>query len=226
MRRFKAEKFTDGEFFFYLADIFVMQVQYGSRTFLCDSMLKGKTLEQQMDAVVEQAQHLDIESYSSFFLSDPTYDVDRNGRQWYYQTCEEVGWMQTAPKDERLSMRSQILNVDFWRQWCHDSFGTNSAGEPLFPDTEETNAYLGGKDLNVHHLIMTNGSEDPWKRASVIEQANNDLVILHIECDNCAHCVDLKTPRDTDAQNLKIAREKIKMYFDQWIGEHYQQIKE
>ena len=32
----------------------------------------------------------------------------------------------------------------------------------IWPDVRATEAYLGGLKLNVDHLIMTNGGEDPW----------------------------------------------------------------
>lgn len=96
----------------------------------------------------------------------------------------------------------------------------NSLGEPIWADSENTNTYFGGVDINVKNLIMTNGSEDPWKRASLTVQENNDLTIIHIECDDCAHCVDLKSPKESDPESLKNARSKIVEKFDQWIGEH------
>lgn len=57
---------------------------------------------------------------------------------------------------------------------------------------------------------MTNGIEDPWQQASLTNNANNQKVhTILIDCPNCAHCVDLKTPLDTDADTLKQARTDI-----------------
>lgn len=63
-----------------------------------------------------------------------------------------------------------------------------------------TEAYFGGLNLNVDHLIMTNGGEDPWQRASLTNstKANSKVITYLIDCDDCAHCVDLKAPSVND----------------------------
>jgi len=38
-----------------------------------------------------------------------------------------------------------------------------------------------------------------------------------INCNDCAHCVDLKTPSDTDAPTLTNARNKIKSIVTKWL---------
>lgn len=47
---------------------------------------------------------------------------------------------------------------------------------------------------------MTNGSEDPWKHASIYKKKliNNDIEVIEIDCDDCGHCRDTKGPKDTD----------------------------
>lgn len=60
------------------------------------------------------------------------------------------------------------MNLDFYRQWCKDSFGAD-----LWPNTARTNFYFGGVHLNVDNLIMTNG----------IEVNFSDVIIIRIPGD-------------------------------------------
>lgn len=42
-----------------------------------------------------------------------------------------------------------------------------------------------------------------------------------LQCEQCAHCVELYTPRDSDSNELKQARLKIERSFGKWIHDHY-----
>lgn len=55
-------------------------VQYGKRTYLCE-LLKGKTTQEQMDAVVSYVLENDVTpyEYGSYYLKDDTYDPHRAG---------------------------------------------------------------------------------------------------------------------------------------------------
>jgi hypothetical protein len=119
-------------------------------------------------------------------------------RSWAWQVCTEVGWFQTPSRKHPL--RSGLLNLSFWQSWCSDTFGLSQ-----LPRTSEGNMQLGGVDLNVHNLIMTNGDEDPWIWAG-LQQSHGDVKAIVIDCNDCAHCVDLYTPSPNDAAPLKRAR--------------------
>jgi hypothetical protein len=38
-----------------------------------------------------------------------------------------------------------------------------------------------------------------------------------VDCDNCAHCVELYTPKESDAEDLKKTREEIKAHVSEWL---------
>lgn len=61
-------------------------------------------------------------------------------------------------------MRSDRIDINFYKQFCKDSFKTD-----IWPDGDITNSYFGGDQLDVDNLILTNGVEDPWKHASVLK---------------------------------------------------------
>lgn len=45
-----------------------------------------------------------------------------------------------------------------------------------------------------------------------------------VDCENCAHCVELYTPNETDAPILKATRTKIVNHFAKWIKDHYKNL--
>lgn len=112
------------------------------------------------------------------------------------------------------------MNLDFYRKWCNDAYKVD---KDVFPKTEVTEAYWGGLNINVDHLIMTNGEEDPWKRASILKNngKNSKITLIEIPCENCAHCVDLHAPSANDAPALTAARNNILNLFKGWINDHW-----
>jgi len=43
---------------------------------------------------------------------------------------------------------------------------------------------------------------DPWRWASLQYSNSKDVITRVVDCDNTAHCADLRTPSDTDCQTL------------------------
>lgn len=154
LESFNAEYLSNQEFLFFFADIFVELVQYGKRQFLCD-LLANKTIDEQMDAIRNYSlENAPPQSYGSYYLSNETVDINNDMRQWTYQTCVEVGFFQTFNPNISLSMRSTNVTLDFYRNWCRDSFGPD-----LWPNVEITNLNLGGWNLEAFNIIFTNGGE-------------------------------------------------------------------
>ena len=51
-------------------------------------------------------------------------------------------------------MRSKMLTLNFYREWCEDIYGAD-----LWPSVQRTNLEYGGLHLRATNLIMTNGGE-------------------------------------------------------------------
>lgn len=64
---------------------------------------------------------------------------------------------------------------------------------------------------------MVNGVEDPWRWASLQESKGN-IISKIANCTNCAHCVDLYTPKSTDAPELKKIRDSEYLEIMSWLG--------
>lgn len=58
------------------------------------------------------------------------------------------------------TLRSENIDLQFYKKWCNDAYKMDAYD--VWPNVETTETYWGGLNLNVDHLIMTNGGEDPW----------------------------------------------------------------
>ena len=62
--------------------------------------------------------------------------------------------------------------------------------------------------------------EDPWRWAS-LQESKGDIISRVATCDNCAHCVDLYTPKITDSEALKKIRNEQYVKLDTWIEDYW-----
>ncbi|EAR93700.2 serine carboxypeptidase S28 family protein (macronuclear) [Tetrahymena thermophila SB210] len=220
-KQFNAEHLNNGEFLYFYTDIFTGMVQYGSRTVLCNQTLNYPTIEQQYQSILNYTKenNVTVNYYGSYYLRNDTYDPENDGsRQWTWQYCTEFGFFQTCSNPQTGS-RSTEVNLDMFTNFCKQSFT-----QDIFPNPSRVNIQYGGVNLKATNLILTNGIEDPWRWAG-LQQSSGDIVSYLIDCDDCAHCVDLYTPKETDALVLKQTREKIVEHFSQWIKEHYDSLE-
>ena len=94
------------------------------------------------------------------------------------------------------------MTVDHWDAYCESVFETS-----IKPKTDHWNIRFGAKHPQTSKIIYTNGSEDPWRGASILPGENDspDITLIDIDCPGCAHCVDLRAPSDSDAETLTAA---------------------
>lgn len=86
----------------------------------------------------------------------------------------------------------------------------------MTPNVTATNVYLGSVNLKGHDIMFTNGAEDGWKHLSILSLPDDSpMKAIEIDCDDCSHCVELKTEQDDDPQELKDARQAIR----EWLNE-------
>ena len=203
------------ELLWYIADVFVEAVQYGGRESLCEFLANYTDYQTLVSQTIKYiTQKGDPRSYGSYFLKNATFDTNTKdlGRQWNYQVCSQFGWLQTPSSTPQNVMRSQKVNLQFYRKFCQDVFGI-----PLWPDADAINLELGGLDLQATNLIMANGGEDPWQWASKTT-SSGDIDSIYIDCDDCGHCVDLIIPSGDEPQQLKDARAEIAAKLNEFLG--------
>jgi hypothetical protein len=85
------------------------------------------------------------------------------------------------------------------------------------PNMQQTlDAYGNGNQMDGTNIFFTNGSEDPWKWVTQLENRPEINQLSRVsDCTGCAHCADLYTPAASDPQNLKETRQ---MVYD-WLTE-------
>ena len=128
-------------------------------------------------------------------------------RQWTWQYCTEFGWFQEpAPTN---AMRSKYIGKDYWVPYCSAVFG-QQLGQP---NAQHYIDKYGGLNIVADNIYFVNNIEDPWQYAGMrtitdpTKQKN--LVANLINCNDCGHCQDLKTPTTADPPALTYARQAI-----------------
>eukprot|EP00243_Klebsormidium_subtile_P012519 TRINITY_DN768_c0_g1_i1.p1 TRINITY_DN768_c0_g1~~TRINITY_DN768_c0_g1_i1.p1 ORF type:complete len:480 (-),score=53.98 TRINITY_DN768_c0_g1_i1:196-1635(-) len=191
--RFGADGFSDGDFFYLLADAAALAIQYGHPDELCDPLVAAYGAGGDMaeaflsytrsffykdmgnDPLSYGMQSLKDESVHSRFATD---------RCWWWQKCTEVAYFQVAPVNG--SIRSQKVDLLYHLDRCKYLFG-----DGVVPQVDATNLDYGGKAIRAKRVFFTNGSQDPWRHASK-DQPSEDLPAEVMQCRNCGHGTDFR----------------------------------
>lgn len=191
--RFGADGFSDGDFFYLLADAAALAIQYGHPDELCDPLVDAYGAGGDMaeaflsytrsffynemgnDPMSYGMQNLKNESVHSRFATD---------RCWWWQKCTEVAFFQVAPVNG--SIRSRKVDLQYHLDRCKYLFG-----DGVFPQVNATNVEYGGKGIRATRIFFTNGSQDPWRHASK-DQPSEDLPAEVMQCHNCGHGTDFR----------------------------------
>lgn len=65
--------------------------------------------------------------------------------------------------NHETGMRSQVLQIDFWPDYCKRVFGEDLPANYY----EHTNQVYGGLDIKGKNIFFTNAEEDPWQWAGM-----------------------------------------------------------
>mmetsp|Transcript_10284 Transcript_10284/g.15364 ORF Transcript_10284/g.15364 Transcript_10284/m.15364 type:complete len:452 (+) Transcript_10284:26-1381(+) len=197
---------------YYITDMMANLVVEGSRTKLCSEVTKSEDDWQKLRNLVELGKSHNLTSPSNYAISslkNLLWYPEVYGRQWYWQKCTQLGWFQTPSE---YNMRSSLLNITYWENLCNDIF--DYPGSIDMPDTEVSAADL---HYTGQQIVFTYGEEDPWKHAGHLQQLSSSSPVIRINCTDCSHGVDLKTPNENDPQELKEARQQILDYLEKWL---------
>ncbi|CEG41867.1 serine protease family [Plasmopara halstedii] len=215
---FGAQSLADADFFYMIADAAAMSVQYGHKDVVCDSMVGAF---ERNDSLVDAFASFTIEMYGSSFGSECFYDTkclteDRarwgDGRSWRWQKCSQLAFFQVAPKQE--SIRSKMVDLQYHLKQCESVFG--DVVNPSEGVDEITKLY-GGEHPYGHKIFFSNGGDDPWQRASVLQTLSDDLIASLAKCELCGHCGDLRAGPILP-EPLKKQRALILEYLTKWIS--------
>ncbi|CAA0839214.1 Serine carboxypeptidase S28 family protein [Striga hermonthica] len=226
-----AELKNDGDFLYFLADAAVIAFQYGNPDKLCIPLVEAKKAGN--DLVEAYATYVKEYYIKSFGVSVDTYNQEHlknttlasgtSDRLWWFQVCTEVAYFQVAPSND--SVRSSKVDTSYHLDLCKNVFG-----EGIYPDVTATNIYYGGTKIAGSKIIFTNGSQDPWRRASKQTSAP-EMPSYIMTCHNCGHGADIRgCPQsplapEGDAKNCSSpeavdkVRQHIIAQIDLWLSE-------
>jgi len=75
--------------------------------------------------------------------------------------------------------------------------------------------------LQLQKFFFANGSQDPWQHASVTHTLSDSEPAHVITCNNCCHCVDVRTcPGGCEnPSDLEHTRQQIQDYVTLWLNQ-------
>lgn len=205
-----------------IAEIGAGAVQYGMRDMLCTKMQEAPT---PLDGYAEVARVIyarwgikavELVTQGAESINASDYSNGIGMRQWFYQSCKEYGYWQTANADANKSTRSSLIDLNYYLDGCKRLFGTSEHAA-----ISQTNAsyYLPLLDEATSNIYLTNGSNDPWSRLSMTDENGNttNKNLSYYLIDGAAHCEDLHAPRATDSVSLKTSRSKLDELIAGWM---------
>lgn len=176
----------------------------------------GSPLQRLASLVSDQEECSDLD-YINFISSHTTKDWDTQPdimRQWYYQTCTEYGYFQTA--DTKNSIFGSKVPLSFFTEMCRDLYDYYFDGEYLDSRVRRTNIMYGGLRPDLRNVIFTNGDVDPWHALSVLKDLNKFSPAILIN--GSSHCRDLQNHDDADVPGLVEARAQVRKIIGSWIA--------
>lgn len=213
----------DQDFLYFIADIGAAAVQYGYKDELCYSLTHAAPATA---AYIPFAQKI----YREWHIKDPIsltmqgaesenpadYDDGVGARQWFYQSCTEYGYWQNANSDRAKSTRSKFINLDYHHNVCRRLFGLTMPADTNYINNHFYQPLFSPATKNIY---FTNGSVDPWSTLSMTVGNGNatNLNLYYLTIDGAAHCDDLRTPKDTDSDALKTARQVLSSLITEWL---------
>jgi pimeloyl-ACP methyl ester carboxylesterase len=233
---------SDPDFFFLIADSAAESIQYGFHDDLCSLM------EPLYYSIHSKDDMLFIHTFANFtknvfykhfgedsptqYMTQYAQNIslaqsDSSVRQWNYQVCSEFGYFQNAPANN--SIRSHEIDMKYQLDRCLQIYGQQLPVYDIFQLPTSADIYYGKDDISKEEkIIFTNGSQDPWKRASV---KPNHPSYIEIKCRNCGHCVDLRgcpslpngdKPNDKCVEQGNEEAKRVRIHtinkFKQWLA--------
>ncbi|KXN72814.1 peptidase S28 [Conidiobolus coronatus NRRL 28638] len=225
---FNCTDVEDDDLFLYtIADILAYIVQYNLPTTnpnidtFCSGLVSQSDMKSKINHYIDQTNKVrNNNGYTckSFEGYDTLKAIKANNKdvmkQWTYQSCQEWGFWQTAPKNG-ISTRSKRLTLKwFYDYFCSEKFFGKKIGPS---DPNITNNYFKALNNSTPRTLWVNGDADPWHALSVINTQNSTLDRPIYLIKNGSHSADLYPDSATDSAPLTDTRKKIRSDISRWL---------
>jgi pimeloyl-ACP methyl ester carboxylesterase len=213
-----------GDFFRAIADVFGETVQYGFQLVLCP-LLEATADEDLVPVFANYTTSFwvprfgALDQYSTAIQAETQWSLSDafNYRLWWWQKATEFAWLQTPSAP--TPMRSAVVNMTYYAYHIEQLFGPNIVTGSAVVD--HTNLIFGGNGTAGSRIVFVDGSQDPWKHASIAHSLGPDRPYIEVSCLNCGHCQDLKGTCyggcQPNADAIQVAWAAIVSYMDQWF---------
>ncbi|KAJ3157712.1 Thymus-specific serine protease [Geranomyces variabilis] len=154
---------------------------------------------------------------ASYINTHTSAEIPRDS--WWWQTCTEFGYFQTARPGPR-SLYSTLVDDEYFRWFCKTNFpgkvidgNTGKPVEHVRPNTDAINKkYLGlGITRAVSNVLFADGLYDPWHALSVYAQKST---VANVIANHFGHHCDEWSSRDAVAG----WRNELAKTWDEWIA--------
>ncbi|CAG9559952.1 unnamed protein product [Danaus chrysippus] len=139
------------------------------------------------------------------------------GRAWYYQTCTEYGYYQTAPKSGTAFDQLTWLDLPFYLEMCKKVFSEKFTESFVMNAMDRVNLMFGGLYPNVNNTINIHGAIDPWHALGVYDRDLKETSPT-ILVPRASHCFDMSNWRATDTIRMTDAQQRARRIVAQWLS--------
>ncbi|KAJ1956181.1 hypothetical protein GGI12_005376 [Dipsacomyces acuminosporus] len=167
--------------------------------------------------------NIDAATYYNSLASAKDISLHQDGRAWFYQTCTQFGYWQSAPRFPMRRLRSKYVTAKYISMPCEAYFGKGITGHI---DEKGINRKLGGLNPNVTRVVFVNGLYDPWSSLSIVADRNPSEEVTVKEGKNvvitmkkASHCADFSLPNTRTDFGVNIAKEKILQAMTKFLAE-------
>ncbi len=164
---------NDLNFLFLISEFTTAFVQFGNGPDFCqsvDSIGALQAIAHFVNLFYADGHGLDLSTWGFETLANTEIEGSAGiTRQWWYQVCREMGFFQVAHSSRKDSVRSALLDQQFFETICKDNYGIETTQISEF----NTQYYEPLQEGRYSRIIFTNGTEDPWTQLSVMSDARS-----------------------------------------------------
>ncbi|KAL0882416.1 hypothetical protein ABMA27_000899 [Loxostege sticticalis] len=198
----------------------VQQARPGTLLGICENFRTnayGSTPMEQIGGFIAHRNNLQTCWTMGFDLLLDLYSQRTNSRAWYYQTCTEYGFFQTAPRSGTVFDPLWLLNVDFYVEVCKRAFSEKFDKEFVFAAADRVNEVYGGLNPRVNNTINIHGYIDPWRALGVYDRDISQSSPTHT-VPRASHCFDMQGWLTTDTIRMTRAQQAARRLVASWLA--------
>lgn len=153
-------------------------------------------------------------NYDSFLTS---YNETTNSRAWYYQTCTEYGFYQTAPRSGTAFDGLKWLSLDFYVDICKRIFDERFDLAFVEDGAERVNLIFGGLEPVVNNTINIHGYIDPWRALGVYKNDISETSPTYT-VNRASHCFDMQGWLQSDTIEMTAVQQRARRTVASWLS--------